>query len=54
MIKATPTAFASFFGPIFVDCEVARWASVVGFSVEVGLLDGSYMDVFFLHPVYDV
>ena len=53
MIKATPL-FASLFGPIFLDYAVARWAFEGGFFIEVGLQDGSYLDVIFRHPVYDV
>ena len=45
--KSDPSAVASFFGPFIVDYAVAMW------NFEVGLLDGSYLDVIFLHPVYD-
>ena len=37
----------------FLDYAVASWAWGWIF-IEVGLLDGSYLDVIFLHPVYDV
>ena len=54
MIKATPPFFDSFWGPIF-NYAVARWAFEDGLEfLEVGLLDGSYLDVVFLHPVHDV
>ena len=53
MIKAIPSAFASFFQPISLDSPVARWASEGGFFIEVGLLDGSNLDVISLHPVND-
>ena len=53
MIKTIPSAFASFFRPISLDSTVARWAFEGGFFIEVGLLDGSYLDVISLHPVND-
>ena len=53
MIKATPSPLP-FFGPIFLDYGIARWAFEGGFFIEVGLLDGGYLDVIFLHPVYNV
>ena len=53
MIKATPPPLP-FLGPIFLDYAVVRWAFEGGFFIEVGLLDGSHLDVIFLHRVYDV
>ena len=52
--KSYPSTFASFFGPIFWDNAVARWAFEGGFSIEVGLLYGSSLDIIFRHPVCDV
>ena len=51
--KSDPSAVASFFGPFIVDYAVAMWTFEDGFFFEVGLLDGSYLDVISLHPVYD-
>ena len=51
--KSYPSTFASFFGPIFLDYALARWAFEGGFFIEV-VLDGNYLDVIFLHPVYYV
>ena len=52
--KSYPATFSSFFGPNLLDYAVARWAFEGGFFIEVGFLNGSYLDVIFLHPVYDV
>ena len=50
--KSYPSTFASFFGPIFLDYAVARWFFEGGFFIEVGRLDGSYLDIFFcIHPM---
>ena len=53
MIKATRSPLP-LFGPLILDYAVAGWAFEGGFFVEAGLLDGSYSDVLFLLPVYDV
>ena len=51
--KSYPSTVVSFFGPILSYYAVARWAFEVEFFIEVGLLDGSYLDFIFLNPVYD-
>ena len=49
--KSYPSIFASFF---FLDYAVVRWAFEDAYFIEVCLLDFSYLDVIFLHPVSDV
>ena len=52
MIKTTHPAL--FFGAILLKYVVARLAFEGGCFLEVGLLDGNYLDDIFLHQVCDV